>query len=87
MGGDLLAGLGNRFAEEQKYTTVRRAVSGKDGVEVGVAPKLTASPSYPEIVWESPNNTVSYWLTLDGKSIDLPATSDKLARFKLSGLM
>ena len=87
VGGDLLAGLGNRFAEGQKYTTVRRAVSGKDGVEVGVAPKLTASPSYPEVVWESPNNTVSYRLTLDGKSIDLPATSDKLARFKLSGLM
>ncbi|MBX9634893.1 MAG: hypothetical protein K2X44_07910, partial [Magnetospirillum sp.] len=59
--GDLVAGLGNRFAEAQRYTTVRRSVN-KDGQEIKLRliSTVALSASYPELAWEGYGKQYSY---------------------------
>lgn len=85
--GDLAAGLGNRFAEAQRYTTVRRAVNKDAGeIKLRVASDVTLSTSYPELAWEAQGPQYSYVLTIDGKSYSVAATAGEVARLKLPDL-
>lgn len=83
--GDLLAGLGNRFAEAQRYTTVRRGVNDKSGIDLKIA-AVTASPSFPDIVWENAGAPHHYRVVIDGKAHPVAATQDSPVRFKAAGL-
>lgn len=85
--GDLVAGLSNRFAEAQRYTTVRRAVNKDAGeVKLRLISQITLSSSYPELAWESFGKQYSYVLTVDGKDFAVPGTESEIARFKLPEL-
>ncbi|MFN3075795.1 MAG: hypothetical protein ABT940_02735 [Alphaproteobacteria bacterium] len=85
--GDLVAGLGNRFAEAQRYTTVRRSVD-KDGqkVTVAAASQVTLSDSYPEMAWQGLGKDYSYMITVDGKGQPVAASGEEIVRHRLSGL-
>jgi hypothetical protein len=85
--GDLVAGLGNRFAEAQRYTTVRRAVN-KDGQEIKLRliSQVTLSATYPDLVWEGYGKQYSYLLSIDGKEIAIPGAEGDMIRFRLSEL-
>ncbi|WP_205762385.1 hypothetical protein [Magnetospirillum aberrantis] len=85
--GDLAAGLGNRFAEAQRYTTVRRSVNKDAGeIKLRVASDLTLSASYPELAWEGQGKQYSYVLTIDGKAYPVAATESEVVRFKVPEL-
>lgn len=85
--GDLVAGLGNRFAEAQRYTTVRRSVNKNPGeVKLRLASQLTLSPTYPELVWEGFGKQYTYALSVDGKVTQVPGSDDEIIRAKISGL-
>lgn len=84
--GDLVAGLGNRFAEAQRYTTVRRAAKKDGSLAINAAPSVTLSPSYPELVWENVGNQYTYTLTIDGKAVSVPAAKEPMVRFRVSEL-
>ncbi|MEO5375381.1 MAG: hypothetical protein H7840_14105 [Alphaproteobacteria bacterium] len=85
--GDLVAGLGNRFAAAQKYTTVRRAAK-TDGsaISISAAPSLRLSATYPDLVWENVGKQYTYALAIDGKSVTVPATSEPIVRHRLAGI-
>lgn len=85
--GDLVAGLGNRFAEAQRYTTVRRAVA-KDGGEIKLRliNQVTLSASYPDLAWEGYGKQVSYVVTIAGKDYPVPAQDGDVARLRLPEL-
>lgn len=85
--GDLIAGLGNRFAEAQRYTTVRRSVT-KENQEIKprVVSSVTLSATYPDLVWQGFGSKYSYVLTIDDKEFPVAATEDEAVRFKVTGL-
>lgn len=67
--GDLVAGLGNRFAEAQRYTTVRRSVNKEAGeLKLRLISQITLSATYPELVWENVGKGHGYSLIIDGKA-------------------
>ncbi|MEG3638353.1 DUF7354 domain-containing protein [Magnetococcus sp. PR-3] len=71
-GASLMAGLQNRFAKAQRYTTVRRGVhktNAPKDVKLRTAKKLTLSASFPTLVWENLGDEFSYKLMVDGKSV------------------
>lgn len=85
--GDLIAGLGNRFAEAQRYTTVRRSVNkGPGEIKPRVASNVTLSASYPELVWQGYGPAYSYVLTIDGTDYPIAATGDEAVRFRVPEL-
>ncbi|MEO0036079.1 MAG: hypothetical protein RLZZ501_2102 [Pseudomonadota bacterium] len=85
--GDLVAGLGNRFAEAQRYTTVRRGVTGEARpVKLRLAQQVTASASYPDFVWQAFGPQYSYVLTIDGVARPVPAVEGEVARVRLPEL-
>lgn len=85
--GDLVAGLGNRFAEAQRYTTVRRSVN-KEAAEIKLRliPQVTLSATYPELAWEAPGKQYAYVVTIDGKAFPAAAVDGDVARLKLPDL-
>lgn len=85
--GDLVAGLSNRFAEAQRYTTVRRSVK-KEAVDLKlrVASDITLSTSYPDLVWENLGAQYGYTLVIDGTSHKVAASKDDLVRFRVPDL-
>lgn len=85
--GDLVAGLGNRFAEAQRYTTVRRSVQKESAtVKLRVVQQITLSASYPELAWQSFGKAHSFVVTIDGIASNVAGTDDDLVRFKLPEL-
>lgn len=85
--GDLVAGLGNRFAEAQRYTTVRRSVSKEPAeMKLRLASQVTLSASYPELAWESAGKQFAYVVTIDGKAYPAAAAEGDIARLKLPEL-
>lgn len=85
--GDLVAGLGNRFAEAQRYTTVRRSVSKEPTeMKLRLASQVTLSASYPELAWESAGKQFAYVVTIDGKAYPAAAAEGDIARLKLPEL-
>jgi hypothetical protein len=85
--GDLVSGLSNRFAEAQRYTTVRRAVNKEPSeLKLRLIGHVTLSATYPELAWEAMGKQYSYVVTVDGKSFAVPATEAEIARLKLPEL-
>lgn len=83
--GDLGAGLANRFAEAQRYTTVRRGVEAAT-TNLRVARQVTLSSSFPDLVWQNVGKQYSYVLTIDGGKQDVAATDADIVRVKLKDL-
>lgn len=84
--GDLGAGLANRFAEAQRYTTVRRGVQ-TETTKLRVARQVTLSASYPELVWQNLGKQYTYVLSIDGANKqDVPGTDADMVRVKLGDL-
>lgn len=85
--GDLAAGLGNRFAEAQRYTTVRRSVN-KEAAEIKLRliSHVTLSATYPELAFESQGKQYSYAVTIGGKTYPVAATEAEVVRLKLPEL-
>jgi len=85
--GDLVAGLGNRFAEAQRYTTVRRSVQ-KDAqaVKLRVVQQVTLSATYPDLAWQSFGRQYSYVATIDGVAHPVSGTEDEMVRFRVPDL-
>lgn len=87
VGGDLVAGLGNRFAEAQRYTTVRRAAKDAQGeAKVETAPSVKLSASFPSLVWGAAGPGLGYTLAIDGKSQPVVAVSGDVVRAQVTGL-
>lgn len=84
--GDLVAGLSNRFAEAQRYTTVRRATKKEGEVSLKTVSKVTLSATYPDLVWSNVGPQYSYKVTLDGKSMTVAGGKDDPIRHRISGL-
>lgn len=84
--GDLVAGLGNRFAEAQRYTTVRRGVAKEGAVKLRVVQQITLSASYPELAWQSFGKSRSFVLTIDGTAHQVAGAEGDLVRFKVPEL-
>lgn len=85
--GDLVAGLGNRFAEAQRYTTVRRAVNKEAAdLKLRLITQVTLSATYPELAWEALGKQYSYVVTVGGTQFPVAATEDDIARLKLPDL-
>lgn len=85
--GDLVAGLSNRFAEAQRYTTVRRSVKKEaTDLKLRVASDVTLSASYPDLVWENVGAQYGYTLVIDGSSHKVAATGDEMVRFRVPDL-
>ncbi|WP_239988608.1 DUF7354 domain-containing protein [Paramagnetospirillum kuznetsovii] len=84
--GDLVAGLGNRFAEAQRYTTVRRSVNKETAIKLRVVQQITLSGSYPELAWQSFGKQHSFVLTIDGVAHTVAGTDEDLVRFKVPEL-
>ena len=85
LAGDLGAGLSNRFAEAQRYTTVRRGVQ-TEAPKLRVARQVTLSATYPELVWQNMGKQYSYVLTIDGVKQQIPAADGEMVRTKVSNL-
>ncbi len=85
LAGDLGAGLSNRFAEAQRYTTVRRGVQ-TEAPKLRVAKQVTLSASYPELVWQNMGKQYSYVLTIDGVKQQIPGTDADMVRTKVANL-
>lgn len=84
--GDLVAGLGNRFAEAQRYTTVRRSVNKETDVKLRLIPHVVLSATYPELAFEAQGKQFTYAVTIDGKTFPVAATDGEVARVKLPAL-
>lgn len=84
--GDLVAGLGNRFAEAQRYTTVRRGVHKEGPIKLRVVQQVTLSATYPELAWQSFGKSHSFVLTIDGKAQDVAGTDSDMVRVKVPEL-
>lgn len=84
--GDLVAGLGNRFAEAQRYTTVRRGVQKEGAIKLRVVQQVTLSATYPELAWQSFGKSHSYVLTIDGKAQNVAGTDGDMVRVKIPEL-
>jgi hypothetical protein len=85
LAGDLGAGLSNRFAEAQRYTTVRRGVQ-TEAPKLRVAKQVTLSASYPDLVWQNMGKQYSYVLTIDGNKQQIPGSDGDMVRTKISAL-
>ncbi|MBF0094017.1 MAG: hypothetical protein HQL33_00905 [Alphaproteobacteria bacterium] len=84
--GDLVAGLSNRFADAQKYTTVRRAAKKAGEISLSTASKVVLSATYPDLVWSNVGPQYGYKLTIDGKTMAVAAGKDDPIRYRLADL-
>ena len=84
---DLAGGLANRFAEAQRYTTVRRSAH-KEGAEIKLrlAQQVVLSASFPELAWEGVGKQYSYSLVIDGNATAVPGVEGPLVRFQVPAL-
>jgi hypothetical protein len=86
--GDLAAGIAVRFAESQRYTTVRRGTSAAKENDGAPQPprSVAASPAWPEIVAQSPGAGIAVAAIVDDKRFETIAGDEPAVRIKLSGL-
>ena len=85
--GDLVAGLGNRFAEAQRYTTVRRSVQkAETAIKLRLIQQVTLSASYPELAWQGFGEQYSYVLTIDGAAQKVPGVAGDMVRVRVPDL-
>lgn len=85
--GDLVAGLSNRFAEAQRYTTVRRSVRKESiDLKLRVTADIVLSATYPDLVWENVGAQYGYVLVIDGTSLTVPPATGEMVRFSVPAL-
>lgn len=84
--GDLVAGLGNRFAEAQRYTTVRRGAKKPNEIKLRLPQEISLSSTYPELAWQNFGKQYSFVLTIDGKAHTVAGTDGDMVRFKVPEL-
>ena len=84
---DLAGGLANRFAEAQRYTTVRRSAH-KEGAEIKLRliQQVALSATYPELAWEGFGKQYSYSLVIDGHAVTVPGVDGAVVRFRVPEL-
>jgi len=84
---DLAGGLANRFAEAQRYTTVRRSAH-KEGAEIKLrlAQQVVLSASYPELAWEGFGKQYTYSLVIDGNAVAVPGADGAIVRYRVPEL-
>ena len=84
--GDLASGLANRFAEAQRYTTVRRGAQKPGSIKLKVAPQVSLSAAYPVLAWQNIGKQYSYTLTIDGAAHAVAGVEGDIIRFKVPPL-
>jgi hypothetical protein len=84
--GDLIAGLGNRFAEAQRYTTVRRGAKKPNEIKLRLPQEISLSSAYPELAWQNFGKQYSFVLTIDGKAHTVAGADGDMVRFKVPEL-
>ena len=84
--GDLVAGLGNRFAEAQRYTTVRRGAKKPNEIKLRLPQEISLSSAYPELAWQNFGKQYSFVLTIDGKAHTVAGADGDMVRFKVPEL-
>lgn len=84
--GDLVAGLGNRFAEAQRYTTVRRGAKKPSEIKLRVPQDISLSATYPELAWQNFGKQYAFILTIDGKAHTVAGVDGDVVRFKVPEL-
>lgn len=84
--GDLVAGLGNRFAEAQRYTTVRRGAKKPNEIKLRLPQEISLSSTYPELAWQNFGKQYSFVLTIDGKPHTVAGADGEIVRFKVPEL-
>nr|CRH07728.1 Magnetotaxis protein MtxA . Highly conserved in MTB [Candidatus Magnetococcus massalia] len=82
-GASLMAGLKNRFAKAQRYTTVRRSVKKPGAVKLRTAKNVILSSTFPKMVWENVDSQYSYQLVVDGKKEGPLQSKDAMVSHKL----
>lgn len=81
--GKLVSGLIKKFDKSQSYTTVRRSAQ-RPGVAINATRKnLKISKKYPYLVWENPDDTLEYKVTVGDKTYHVPPTDALYIRLKL----
>ena len=84
--GDLVAGLGNRFAEAQRYTTVRRGAKKPNEIKLRLPQEISLSSAYPQLAWQNFGKQYSFVLTIDGKAHTVAGADGDMVRFKVPEL-
>jgi hypothetical protein len=84
--GDLVAGLGNRFADAQRYTTVRRGGKKVGEIKLRVPQNISLTPTYPELAWQNFGKQYSFVLTIDGKAHSVAGVDGDVVRFRVPEL-
>ena len=84
--GDLIAGLGNRFADAQRYTTVRRGAKKPSEIKLRVPQDISLSSTYPELAWQNFGKQYSFVVTIDGKAHAVAGVAGDVVRFKVPEL-
>ncbi|MEI6238832.1 MAG: hypothetical protein WCR51_00445 [Planctomycetia bacterium] len=84
--GDLMAGLGNRFADAQRYTTVRRGAKKPGEIKLRVPQDISLSSTYPELAWQNVGKQYSFVVTIDGKAHAVAGVDGDVVRFKVPEL-
>ena len=84
--GNLVSGLGQRFAKAQRYTTVRRSVEKKKTLKLSTIREITLSATYPDMVWSGVGKEYSYRITIDGKAHNVASVDGDMVRFTVPTL-
>jgi len=84
--GDIISFLKRKFAKVQKYTAVKRKGKSIKNNYLQIAPNMTLSETYPEIVWENLGPDYSYELLVNGKTYNIPESIGNMVRFILTDM-
>lgn len=85
--GDIISFLKRKFAKVQKYTMVKRKGRDTQNNYLQIAPEITLSKAYPEIVWENLGPGYSYELIVNGKKYKVPENNGYMVCFKLTDMI
>jgi hypothetical protein len=80
----LATGLMKRFTKSQTYTTVRRSLENKTGVNINTARSVSVTDEYPYLVWENPGRKYHFELKVGQQIQKIPATSEMIVRARIS---
>jgi len=83
---DIMGFLKRKFAKVQKYTAVKRKGKIIENNYLQIAPDITLSEAYPEIVWENLGADYSYELIINGKTYNISETKGYMVSFKLTDM-
>ena len=82
--GKLATGLMQRFTKSQTYTTVRRSVEIKNGIDLDFARNVVLSDDYPYLAWDNPGSQYSFELKIGDQVQQVPASPDPVIMTRVS---